>query len=129
VPCSWRGFHSLQMTRRVVTPPLSMSRNAKYADIDADSVVKLFSREPTMSLSQETTCASKVCCSLIFPALEIVTYLAEMDKETFQKMWDLSAPGGQAEGCFLRLQQTEWYHELRKDFSSFSWMPDVSSSF
>ncbi|EIN08914.1 D-amino-acid oxidase [Punctularia strigosozonata HHB-11173 SS5] len=33
----------------------------------------------------------------------------EMDQETFRIMWDLSAPGGAAENCFLRLPQTEFY--------------------
>lgn len=48
-----------------------------------------------------------------------------MDEETFHKFWELSAPGGLAESCFLRLPQTELYHEERED-SPLSWMPDVS---
>ncbi|KAF8999842.1 D-amino-acid oxidase [Cyathus striatus] len=37
------------------------------------------------------------------------TRLQEIDYETFKAMWDLSAPGGKANGCFLRIQQTELY--------------------
>ncbi|KAH8817600.1 D-amino-acid oxidase [Flagelloscypha sp. PMI_526] len=39
----------------------------------------------------------------------------KMDKATFDKFWELSAPGGLAEGCFLRLSQTEYYMEERTD--------------
>ncbi|KAH8817601.1 D-amino-acid oxidase [Flagelloscypha sp. PMI_526] len=39
----------------------------------------------------------------------------KMDKVTFDKFWELSAPGGLAENCFLRLPQTEYYMEERSD--------------
>jgi len=32
-----------------------------------------------------------------------------LDQATFKTMWDLSAPGGAAEGCFMRVLQTEYY--------------------
>ncbi|KAF8632875.1 hypothetical protein AX17_004723 [Amanita inopinata Kibby_2008] len=32
-----------------------------------------------------------------------------IDRETFDTMWELSEPGSHAEGCFLRLSQTELY--------------------
>ena len=35
--------------------------------------------------------------------------LEELDMNTFKVMWEMSAPGGIAEGCFLRLHQTEYY--------------------
>ena len=43
-------------------------------------------------------------------------------------MWDLSQPGGEAEGCFLRAPQTEYYN-FDPDFSRYdlSFMPDVSN--
>jgi len=37
-------------------------------------------------------------------------------------MWDLSAPGGDAEGCFLRVSQTDYYYDGRDD--RLQWMPD-----
>lgn len=52
----------------------------------------------------------------------------EMDQETFKAMWELSKPGGLAEGCFLRLPQTEYYGEQYDEPHPLSWMPDVSRS-
>jgi len=34
---------------------------------------------------------------------------AEMEKETFNMFWDMSTPGNEAEGCFMRITQTEYY--------------------
>ncbi|EMD34685.1 hypothetical protein CERSUDRAFT_116873 [Gelatoporia subvermispora B] len=45
-----------------------------------------------------------------------------IDQETFKVMWDLSAPGGDAEECFLRLPQTDYYYDGRDD--RLEWMPD-----
>lgn len=44
-------------------------------------------------------------------------------------MWELSAPGGAAEHCFLRLPQTEYYNEQFEDPHPLNWMPDVSIGF
>jgi len=52
--------------------------------------------------------------------------LAEMDQETFKTMWELSAPGGTAEGCFLRIPQTEYYCEEIAKPHPLDLMPDVS---
>lgn len=49
-----------------------------------------------------------------------------MDRETFQKMWELSAPGGEAEGCFLRISQTEYYCDAAAGPNPLEVMPDVS---
>ena len=50
-----------------------------------------------------------------------------MDRETFDVMWNLSAPGGAAEGCFLRIPQTEMYHQQhRQPHELEEWMPNVS---
>ena len=49
---------------------------------------------------------------------------AEIDQETFKVMWDLSAPGGDAEGCFLRIHQTDYFYDGRD--CHLDWMPDVS---
>ncbi|ETW75833.1 hypothetical protein HETIRDRAFT_239418, partial [Heterobasidion irregulare TC 32-1] len=49
----------------------------------------------------------------------------KLEKETFEIMWDLSRPGGEAEGCFLRAPQTEYYN-FDPNFSRYdlSFMPD-----
>ncbi|KAI0053121.1 D-amino-acid oxidase [Auriscalpium vulgare] len=46
----------------------------------------------------------------------------KLERETFDVMWELSAPGGEAEGCFLRAPQTEYYlvPQANPDFLSFS---------
>ncbi|KAJ7696778.1 D-amino-acid oxidase [Mycena rosella] len=33
----------------------------------------------------------------------------KMDQEMFKTMWELSAPGGPAEGCFLRMHEDEYF--------------------
>lgn len=38
-------------------------------------------------------------------------------------MWELSAPGGEAEHCFLRLPQTDYFYDGRNPH--LEWMPDV----
>jgi len=50
--------------------------------------------------------------------------LQKLDMDTFKVMWDLSAPGGGAEGCFLRLDQTEYYREARTEPNPLEMMPD-----
>ena len=59
----------------------------------------------------------------------MTTYIVELDMDTFKVMWDLSAPGGGAEGCFLRLNQTEYYREESTQPDPLEIMPDVSCSF
>jgi len=53
---------------------------------------------------------------------------SEMDRETFDVMWELSAPGSPAEGCFLRLKQEEYYGEEKVQPDPLEFMPDVSRS-
>ena len=50
----------------------------------------------------------------------------EIDEETFKVMWEMSAPGGEAEGCFLRLPQTDYFYDGRDPH--LEWMPDVCTS-
>ncbi|KAI0682936.1 D-amino-acid oxidase [Cytidiella melzeri] len=45
-----------------------------------------------------------------------------IDEETFKVMWELSAPGAEAEGCFLRLPQTDYFYDGRD--VHLDWMPD-----
>ncbi|KAL1758875.1 hypothetical protein FB107DRAFT_258167 [Schizophyllum commune] len=52
-------------------------------------------------------------------------HTSDMDRETFDVMWNLSAPGGAAEGCFLRIPQTEMYHQQhRQPHELEEWMPN-----
>ncbi|KAH8102276.1 D-amino-acid oxidase [Cristinia sonorae] len=46
----------------------------------------------------------------------------DIDRETFDVMWELSKPGGEAEGAFLRLPQTDYYYDGRD--THLNWMPD-----
>jgi len=50
----------------------------------------------------------------------------KLDKETFEVMWELSGPGkpAAAQGCFLRLPQTEYYHEKFSEPHTLAFMPD-----
>jgi len=50
--------------------------------------------------------------------------LKKLDMDTFKVMWDLSAPGGGAEDCFLRLDQTEYYREAYTKPDPLEMMPD-----
>ncbi|EGO03581.1 hypothetical protein SERLA73DRAFT_175101 [Serpula lacrymans var. lacrymans S7.3] len=47
-----------------------------------------------------------------------------IDKETFDVMWELSAPGGAAEGCFLRHTQTEYHGDASPSPHWLEFMPD-----
>ncbi|TFK49356.1 D-aspartate oxidase [Heliocybe sulcata] len=49
---------------------------------------------------------------------------ARVDQETFKVMWELSAPGGEAEGCFLRQKQTEYYCDKQAEPHPLAHMPD-----
>ncbi|KAJ3546374.1 hypothetical protein NM688_g5521 [Phlebia brevispora] len=46
----------------------------------------------------------------------------KIDEETFKVMWELSVPGGEAEGCFLRIPQTDYFYDGRD--VHLGWMPD-----
>lgn len=49
----------------------------------------------------------------------------EMDRATFQTMWEMSAPGSPSEGCFLRLNQTEYWSAENIGASCLNTMPNV----
>ncbi|KAK7018968.1 nuclear export factor [Favolaschia claudopus] len=51
----------------------------------------------------------------------------KMDQETFKTMWELSAPGGPAEGCFLRIHQEEYYAEGRANPEVLKVMPEYQA--
>ncbi|KAI0060748.1 D-aspartate oxidase [Artomyces pyxidatus] len=48
----------------------------------------------------------------------------KIEKETFDVMWKLSTPGGEAEGCFLRVPQTEYYLVKQAQPDLLSFYPD-----
>ncbi|EKM56489.1 uncharacterized protein PHACADRAFT_172168 [Phanerochaete carnosa HHB-10118-sp] len=48
----------------------------------------------------------------------------KIDEDTFKVMWEMSAPGGEAEGCFLRLPQTDYFYDGRNPH--LEWMPDYA---
>jgi hypothetical protein len=51
--------------------------------------------------------------------------LLELDRETFDIMWEMSKPGSETEGLFLRVDQKDYYEvEPDQDFP-LGWMPDV----
>jgi D-aspartate oxidase len=47
-----------------------------------------------------------------------------MDKETFDRMWEMSAPGSDSEQCFMRLPQTEYYLETKPKPHELEHMPN-----
>ena len=49
-----------------------------------------------------------------------------MEGETFDKMWEMSAPGSEAEHCFMRIRQIEYYAEARDGENGLRGMPEVS---
>lgn len=56
--------------------------------------------------------------------IDVVT-CTELDMDTFKVMWEMSTPGGVAEGCFLRLHQAEYYKTyVTKHYLEM--MPEVS---
>lgn len=54
--------------------------------------------------------------------------LLEMDKETFNTMWDMSAPGRPAHKFFMRLTMKDYYASKSATPHPLAFMPDVSSS-
>jgi len=51
----------------------------------------------------------------------------KMDQETFKTMWELSAPGGPAEGCFLRIEENEYFAESVANPEVLQVMPDYKA--
>jgi len=50
--------------------------------------------------------------------------LGQLDRKTFEVLWEMSKPGSETEGLFLRLDQKEYY-EVRPDQDiPMGWMPD-----
>jgi len=50
--------------------------------------------------------------------------ILELERETFEIMWEMSTPGGEAEGCFLRATQTEYYAVREGNQYLHSFYPD-----
>lgn len=54
--------------------------------------------------------------------------LLDLEKTTFDIMWDLSKPGSDADEPFLRVPQTLYYRDETEKVEVFEKMPNVSSS-
>ncbi|KAH9053180.1 nucleotide-binding domain-containing protein [Lactarius vividus] len=50
--------------------------------------------------------------------------LQNLERKTFDIMWEMSAPGGEAEGCFLRAPQTDYYVAKEENPDLLSFYPD-----
>lgn len=50
-------------------------------------------------------------CQYYVSNRSLICSLAEIQGDTFKVMWNLSAPGGEAEGCFRRLKTMEYYYD------------------
>ncbi|KAF8970431.1 D-amino-acid oxidase [Flammula alnicola] len=48
-----------------------------------------------------------------------------IDIETFNTMWDLSSPNGPAEGCFMRVPQSEFYRDA-SNYDTLKLMPNFA---
>lgn len=48
-----------------------------------------------------------------------------MDRETFKTMWEMSASGSEAEHCFMRHHQTEYYADGKDGNKVLEDMPEV----
>jgi hypothetical protein len=57
--------------------------------------------------------------------INLTMWVTELDMDTFKVMWDLSAPGGGAESCFLRIDQTDYYREMDTKPNPLEMMPGV----
>ena len=45
--------------------------------------------------------------------------------ETFDVLWEMSKPGGETEGLFLRINQMDYYEVEPPQGISVEWMPNV----
>jgi hypothetical protein len=55
-----------------------------------------------------------------------------MENETFDIMWQMSSPGGAAEGCIMRTPILMYSHQPTEEatrWESLHWMPEVSAFF
>ena len=73
-----------------------------------------------------------LACTVSFIFVLLHTTLSmlrkEIDKGTFEYMWKLAEPEeGATEGCFLRLQQQEFYEEGYGDGAQLKYYPGVSA--
>lgn len=83
-----------------------------------------------MSVQPRVEHFEQVCHSMVLPGSRLIADIIckEIDRKTFLEMWDLSRPGGEAEECFLRIKQTEFYDKRLPRPNPIETMPNVSSS-
>ena len=53
--------------------------------------------------------------------------MIELEEETFNVMWELSSSGSDAEECFLRIPQTEYFFVDKRMPEPLEKMPNVRS--
>ena len=61
----------------------------------------------------------------VIPYLTLISSL-DVEYPTFLEMWKLSEPGGEAEHCFMRVPQTEYFDSLHSTPSPMDRMPAAS---
>ena len=59
----------------------------------------------------------------------LLIFAVDLEETTFNIMWDMSKSGSDAEECFLRQVQTEYYGDATTDVHMLEKMPNVSSSY
>jgi hypothetical protein len=65
--------------------------------------------------------------SSVKPFVSLI-FAVGLEETTFHIMWDMSKSGSDAEECFLRQPQTQYYRDATADFHMFEKMPNVSRS-
>ena len=58
----------------------------------------------------------------------VLTLDSVLDRKTFDKMWEMSAPGSEAEHCFMRIEHAEYYTTDREGETVLEVMPEVSDT-
>ncbi|KAF5340298.1 hypothetical protein D9611_007863 [Ephemerocybe angulata] len=69
----------------------------------------------------------------VYSGTDPTTFQHKLELETFKKLWEMSAPGSDSEECFLRIEETEYFHEVSsaettplKDMPNFKVLPQES---
>jgi len=58
----------------------------------------------------------------------MLTLNSVLDHKTFDKMWEMSAPGSEAEHCFMRIEHAEHFTDDRERETVLEVMPEVSDA-
>jgi hypothetical protein len=83
-----------------------------------------------MSVLRSEIPDSSVSTSRLSTTEELISSIScrpEFDKETFDVMWELSKPGSETEGLFLRAEQKDYFEVQPDQDIPVEWMPNVRS--